>query len=94
MPVGPEVNPGLVPPGFGDPWLKFCLFQPTLIARRSPLNAPPAFEIDGTVALRPVWGSVLLVDSENLTPKKLCGWVMESALPLPLLSNGGVGLGW
>jgi hypothetical protein len=94
VPVGAEVNPGEEPPGFGDPWLKFCLFQATLIASVSPLNVPLELEIDGTATPRPVWGSVLLVESANLIPKNSCGWVIEFAKPFPVPSNAGTGFGW
>jgi hypothetical protein len=94
VPVGAEVSPGVEPPGFGDPWLKSWLFQPTLIASRSPLNVPPEFDIEGTATPRPVWGSVLFVDNANFTPKNSCGSVIAFAKPFPLPSKAGEGFGW
>ena len=55
MPVGPAVLPGLVPSGFGEPWLKCCLFHAAEKARK------PSLAIQGLVA-------VLEIKTQRATP--------------------------
>ena len=61
VPLTAFVRPGFDPSGFGEPWLKFWLFQDASSAFKSPLSFPPFTVIFGFGTDCLVCGSVLLV---------------------------------
>src|SRR3954451_24046852 len=80
-----------VAPGFGAPWLKNCPFHETLSALRSARRVDPAMVRLGGGTLRPVCGSVGLVDIPKGTAKKGAGLMTASDREAPPSAKGGFG---
>src|SRR5579884_732198 len=83
-----------MPPGFGAPWLKCCLFQATAKALRSPESLCPANLMVGAGFRAPVCGSTALVAVAKVPAENGVGANIEAAVPFPAASNGWAGCGW